>query len=406
MRGGEALRSPLEILCVSLIACISAALLLPGCVSPPQRGKLEVKLGADPRSARQLGLLLGEYANAFANTVKISADQMETRTAELSVRRAALQWKIKAVPAAFTAVSHEDPFLGLTDVWILAIQQRELFERDDASQIFGAEQGTAIDAARVLEERIEIVARMVVTSPDGIIDLKAFVRKFSRENPIEDLSFFRASLVPHYVKFVRERTDLVQELSAFRGYAETALGFALVGLNHAPEIARWQAELTLLDAETYPVIDRTLQSVDALGIAATQLTQVTADLNAEIDAQRDAVLRDLERQRIETLRDIEAMRRAAFADLAREREAVLSGLDLRLTGVLDSLRTERETLTAQVPLVAEQAGAAVMPLTREVIDHAFWRALQLLLVLLVVLVVSALVLRWTRKSDAAVAVQK
>ena len=146
-------------------------MLLPGCVSPPQRGKLEVKLGADPRSARQLILLLGEYANAFANTVKISADQIDARTDDFSVRRASLQWKIKAVPAVYTAVSHEDPFLGLSDVWILAIQQRELFERDDASQIFGAEQPIAIDAARLLENRIEVVARMVVTSPGGIAEL-------------------------------------------------------------------------------------------------------------------------------------------------------------------------------------------------------------------------------------------
>lgn len=389
-----------------LVACLTASALLAGCASAPQAGLLERKLSADPGSSRRLSLLIGEYANGFANTVKISAGRIETETADLSIRRAALQWKIRAVPTVFTAVSHEDPFLGLADVWILAIQQRDLFVRDDAPPIFGSEQFIAIEAAESLEYRIEQVARMTVTSPDGLAELESFVREFAAENPMEDLSFFRASLAPRYVQFVQENSDLVQDLSAVKGYAETALALALVALNHAPDIARWQAELTLLDAETYPVVDRTVQSVDALGLVATQLTQVTADLPTEIDAQRDSILRDLERQRIETLRDIEAMRRAAFRDLAREREAVLSGFDLRLDRVLTSVRSEREALTAQIPLVAERAGEAVMPLSREVIDHAFWRALQLLLVLLVVLVVSTLVLRWTRKTDASPAKTK
>jgi hypothetical protein len=179
------------------------------------------------------------------------------------------------------------------------------------------------------------------------------------------------------------------------------LNLALIGLNHAPEIARWQAELTLLDADTYPVIERTLQSVDALGAAAIDLKVVATNLPADIDAQRDAILRDIERQRVATLRDIERMRRAAFSDLTREREAVLSGIELQVDRVLGSVRIEREALSTQLPLVAERAADAVMPLTRDVIDHAFWRALQLLLVLFAVLLVSALALRWPRKRAIA-----
>lgn len=396
--GGNAPSSALVAQAAALFACLTVSVLVSGCASAPQTGLLERKLSADPGSSRRLSLLIGEYANVFANTVKISASRIEMETTDLSVRRAALQWKIKAVPTVFTAASHEDPFLGLADLWILASQQRDLFVRDESSPIFGDEQFIAIEAAEVLENRIEQVARMTVASSDGLSELESFVREFAAENPIEDLSFFRASLAPRYVQFVQENSDLVQDLSAVKGYAETALALALVALNHAPDIARWQAELTLLDAETYPVVERTVQSVDALGLVATQLTQVTADLPAEIDAQRGAILRDLERQRVETLREIEAMRRAVFADLAREREVVFTSLDLRLTRVLESVRTERETLTTEAPVVAERAGQAVLPLTREVIDHAFWRALQLLLVLLIVLVAGALLFRWARKS--------
>lgn len=391
----------LTILVSLMMAIVTVVATLPGCASPPARGILESEPEVAALSSRQLGLFVTDYANMFADTVKRSAGQIEARATTLSARRAALQWKIKAVPAVYTVASHEDPLFGLADLWVLAIQQRALFSRDDMADVFGADQSIAVGAARLLEQRIEAVARRTVKSPEAFSELERFVRNFAAQHPIADLSFVRDSIAILYVDFVQEQTNLRQELAAVKDYAQTALTLALIGLNHVPEIARWQAELTLLDAETYPVIDRTLKSVDALGAVAIDLKLVAASLPADIDAQREAILRDIERQRVATLRDIENMRRAAFADFSVEREAVLAGIELQIDRVLDSVRVEREALSTQLPLVAERAGEAVMPLTREVIDHAFWRALQLLLVLFAVLLVTALVNRAVRKRTAA-----
>ncbi len=381
---------------VILVVITGVVLLLPGCTSAPQRGKLERKLEADTLSSRQLGLLVGDYANTFADTVKLSADKIERQSSGLSARRAALQWKIRAVPAVYTVASHEEPLFSLADLWVLAIQQRDFFDRDDMEQVFGEGQAIAQAASRLLEERIELIARETLKSPEGFARLETFVRDFAAEHPIVDLSFVRDSLTPFYIKFVSDKSNLRQELAAVRGYADTALALALIGLNHVPEIARWQAELTLLDAETYPVIERTVDSMDALGAAAVDLKAVAADLPATIEVQRDALLRDIERQRVDTLRDIELMRRAVFIDLALEREAVLAGFEQQMQTVLDAVRSERLALTEELPAVAERATEAVLPLTREVIDHAFWRAMQLSALLAAFVFATIFVLRRTR----------
>jgi len=380
-----------------LIAMTCVSLLLAGCVSPPPRGKLEQNLQVDALGSRQLGLLVSDYANTFADAVKLSAKKIELNSTDVQTRRASLLWKIRTVPIVYTVASHEDPLYSLADLWVLAIQQRELFDRDDMSQVFGEQQFIAQATSRLLEERIEAVARKILTSPEGFARIETFAHRFAAEHPIADLSFVRDSLAPVYIDFMKDQTNLRQELATVRGYAETALSLALVGLNHAPEIARWHGELTILDAESYPVVDRTLSTMDALGVVATDLSVVVADLPVTIEKQRDAILGDIERQRVETLRDIELMRRAAFMDVARERELILAGIDLQMQTVLEAVRIERETLTGEIPAVAERAGQAVMPLTREVIDHAFWRAVQLLGLLAVLAIAAIFMLRMTHR---------
>jgi hypothetical protein len=382
----------------TFIATLGFACLLAGCTaSLSSRGMLERNPEAAALSSRQLGLLLTDYAKTFADAVKHSADLIQERTSDLSSRRAALVWKIRAVPAVYTVAAHEDPLFGLSDLWILSIQQREYFSREEMPRLFGEEQYIAVAVARQLEANIRTIARQTLTTDETFADLEKFVEEFAAQHPMEDISLARDSIGPLYIKFMEDRTDLSQALGAVGDYAETALTLALIGLNHVPEMARWQAELTLLDAETYPVIGRAVESMDALGVVAVDLKGVAEDLPVVIDEQRDAILGDIERQRAETLRDIELMRRAVFVDLGLEREAVLAGLEEQIQLVLAALGSEREALTAQIPTVAERAGQSVLPLTREVIDYAFWRGVQLSVLLAVLLLATILILRMTRK---------
>jgi len=378
------------------IAVAGVVMMLPGCGSTPIQSNLGRNLGVDAVSAQQLGLLVGDYANSFADTVKLSAFKIETGTPSLPVRRAALQWKIRAVPAVFTAVSRSDPLFALTDLWVLAIQQRDLFERDEMAHVFGEGQTIAQDASRLLEERIELVAGTILKSPESFEAIEKFARLFAAEYPIADLSFLRASLAPFYIKFMEGESDLRRQVAAVKGYADTALGLALVAFEHAPDMARWQAELMLLNAETFPVVGRTVETMDVLEGAVVDLRSVAVDMPEFIDMQRDAILLDIERQRVDTLREIELLRRAVFIDVGLEREAILAALDQQVQLVLDGIRLEREAITGQIPDVAERAGQSVLPLTREVIDYAFWRAVQLSVLLAVFIIVAIVILRMTR----------
>jgi hypothetical protein len=146
-----------------------------------------------------------------------------------------------------------------------------------------------------------------------------------------------------------------------------------------PDLLRWHAELLALQMQRdfgddvvgdVASIDRSLAGIDAF-------LQTSPGL---IGAEREAVLSALETELATALAALDAQRTGTIEALGGEREMVLSRLDGELEQAIAAVREERVAVLAALDEASSDAVERSRLAARDVVDHAFWRTLQLLLV--------------------------
>jgi hypothetical protein len=350
-----------------------------------------------------VGLLLHETSLLFSRKLVATADEMGTG-APLAVRRNALLWKVHAVPTIFLAASQEDPRFAMVDLWILAVQMHEFLSRGRGTALFGASQAAATETARRMEEDAVRVAHRAFPSPQRYAKAEQIVTKFAAAHPIENIYFVREPVTPYYLELLREETGLFASIARAEGYAETATRLALFAVKYMPEMARWQAELALLDAESYPVVAGTTSALATMARAVGNFERLAIDLPKTLESERRALLEDADRQRRESFRDLERMREATFRDVSKEREAtlaavrgereaLLAAMRDEISRTLDQAGRERAALAGAFPEIATKLGGTALPHLKEAIDHLIIRIALLLAVVGALCVVAWLLLR-------------
>ena len=147
--------------------------------------------------------------------------------------------------------------------------------------------------------------------------------------------------------------------------------------------ARWEAELFKADllaelpvAQALPLAERAVKSaeqavatVDRLAPAIERAVVVAEAAPKLISSEREAAAKSLHDELTRTIEFAQQERIAAFEHISRERVAALK--ELR-----EAMTTERQALTQDID-----------QMSLKVVDHAFWRAAQLLAVVLVFLAI-------------------
>ena len=171
-----------------------------------------------------------------------------------------------------------------------------------------------------------------------------------------------------------------------------------------PQIARWQGEILLLQSErdvlTKPVnniedIDRRLGTIDENFGTVTGFVTGTP---AMIAAERTLMLEALARERTTLLTEVDRERVATLASLTAEREAILAAIaDMRGATFTDlGIQTERglDRMDKLSTATVQDVGRV----SKDTIDHLFWRALELLLVGCAAFAILTLTLRRTTRA--------
>lgn len=117
----------------------------------------------------------------------------------------------------------------------------------------------------------------------------------------------------------------------------------------------WQTELAVIeavDASAVPALG------DAAGEGLVAITRLTQEIPALVSRERRATLAEIDEQRVATLAALEGERKAVMTDLTRERESLVASVE-------------------------EMRGKTLKEL-RGLVDHAFVRLLQLLVLVAVV----------------------
>jgi hypothetical protein len=374
-----------------IIAALLLAVVVSGCSFAMPKAKMKASVHAQKDVAanyNQIRLRLRAMVGPACGEIEQTADQIIAGTTNAAVQRAALLWKIEGVPALRAALFQPDPFTAQFDSWVLCFQMADYFETGPGQAALGESSPIAVGACRRLEGEMNRVAASMTISGD-VTKGRAFAKKWAREHPIQHSISDRESTLSR----VLER-DSSGSISTGQAVAEITT--TVDDLNRRLEIysdqlfrqGRWEAQLFKTElmaelpvAQALPLAERTVKSVeqavatvDRLAPAIERAVGVAENAPKLIASEREAAIKAVQDELTRTIKFVQEERVAALDRLTSERLAAIQ--DLQVTFV-----AERKALTQDLEQIS-----------LKVVDHAFWRAAQLLAAVLVLLAIGLVAL--------------
>jgi hypothetical protein len=270
------------------------------------------------------------------------------------------------------------------DTWVLVNQMADYFERGPGNAMLGDSAGIAVAACRRMEEDFNRLVGSLTISGD-VSKVRAFAKRWAADHPIRYAIAGRETAVGRVLErdaatfhttgaVVAELTTAVDDLGRrIELYSE-----------QLPRQARWEAEafksasLSELQLDrVFPLAERAVGSAERAAASADRLTPVAERALGLVEGapkllvgERDAVIKSLQDELTRATGFVEKERIVALEYLTNERIAALN--EMRAT-----LAREREAVTQDIEHIS-----------LKVVDHAFWRAAQLVALILVALFVA------------------
>ena len=343
-------------------------------------------------SAAELRLQLNDLAGLFDGTIEQAADRVIASTTDKAIERHALLWKINAIPIAYRALFQNDPGVAYLDTLALSMQMVDYFETGYGRSDFGQWHVIALEASRSLEKTVGDLGLKIRTDGQDS-PIQSELQAFASENQIERGFTYRHTVVPVLDKFLgQEEMDALQTVGSLVVKVEDISYQVARYMDLMTKQARWQAELILTDTDIVTDIKSGTASLDELGSAAAQMmpileqtpNMVAREREALLSALRDertGVLKDIDRQRIETLIYLTKERLAATSDMRSMQSVLMDLMSKERAAVMGSIDEQRIALFVEIESIGIRMVETAQQQSKNVIDHFFIRLFQLVVVI-------------------------
>jgi hypothetical protein len=404
LRRGQSTKTTARVVQWSCCFACSLMLLTLGCTAHNTRKASSFKSAKNiTSSAPELSSRNQSLLALYSAEIETAADTIISESHSPAAQRQALIWKAEAIPVMQTSLLNSDPVAALLDSWAFIFQMTAYMERPASKQRMGKSYPVVIETLRNMEAEME---RLILTAAPtaNVADLRQRVGAWAEAHPIQASLTGRQSVDPDVIRKVGQ-SDLGIKTS-IKTLAE-GLGDFTARLDsynvYLPKQARWQAELLLTDFTNDPKISNALSNIAELSDSAKEATSsidrmpdlvnqtrdmMTANIASQrlsaqafFDEQRIKTLFALQQERIATMAAMDGERLAATADFRKERQAALE----TLRGQEIAVMTEFEAFSAKTTQDLDAKG-------RGLIDYLFLRALELMLLMMVLCAVVAWVL--------------
>ena len=378
------LTTPARCVMVTAQAIAAATLLIAvaascaGCGVSMRGRNVETRAGTKMvANVNQVRLRMRSLVGPMCGEIERAADQIAAETDDPAVRRAAIRWKIEAVPALSAALFQPDPFTAVMDTWVLLNQMADFFETGAGRQQLGDSSVLAVESCRRLEQEMADVTAPMLVSGD-VSKVRDFAKKWAAEHPIR------------YAITARETTlslaleqDLPESWSSGEAVAEITTSIddfnrrLDVYSDHLFRQIRWEGELLGSDlglADLTPLAERAVQSaeratatLDSLAPAFERAVAVAEDTPALVASERKAAIDAFGADLTRTIAFLQQERIAALQQVTSERIAAIRAIS-------EAMTVERKALDQDLNRMG-----------LELVDHAVWRLAQLVAAVLIVL---------------------
>jgi hypothetical protein len=356
---------------------------------------------------------LSGFAARFAGIVSDAAEDISAATDQRSIRRRTLIWRMQMIPPVQEAAFSDTAQQGYLRILGIAVAQSLYLREGEGRDLFGAQQPIAIDAAAQLQaDAAEIGSRLL--TPERQAKVMAEVEALTAKNPIVGRNFSLQRLHSAGAT-IRTNESLMGVLTlplapfralegvdsgaeAIRDFNATARQFSLI-VAQLPDQLRTEMELLFYDVEDRETVVHSVAAIEAMAASAERASLAIERLPADVQkslADSQGALQEANKALL-TARDImvplaqvsENVKLAgdswaALFPKKRDDEPPGRPFDIRewqstaaqigtSANELRALATEINTLTG-----GSQLEAAV--------DHATWRAAQLVALFFALLV--------------------
>lgn len=377
----------LQLLLLGACACLAA------CVPQTQGTRSiqqapRVEASAEELAARNRSLLA-----VYSSELEQAADRILLAAADDSARRQALEWKAEAIPTLQATLLNRDPLAATMDAWGYLVQMQTYLRQPAVAHAFGGSEPVASAALQHMVEQMEqLVLRAAPTA--NLADLRRRVRGWADAHPLQGNWGGRESVDAEFIKLVGQGD--VGALASLRALQE-GLGDVTARLDaynaYLPKQARWQAELLVGDLGRDPQFRSTAaslikasQALDQVSATLAQVPQLAgqagAEVNATVDAQRQAAQAFFREERLETQAFLAQQREAAQAGVQEERLAATADLRGGRQAVLAAVAQNLATALVAARAISQETVRDAATRARGLIDYVFWRALELVVVIL------------------------
>ena len=425
-----------------MLVLLVAAGLLSGCGIT---NRLFRDRAAEERAAAllQTQLSVMRFADEYTARVTERVGVFQQSTDDPAERLAAQSWLVSQATSAFTIAAGSNPELNVIDMLVFATLSRMVIEDRWVGEIYGARAEGLLAAHRALESRAWSFAPSLL-SPVQIKELRSGIEAWHRENPLgravpfihlEDIAFVTNATLTGTTSSgsifsflgidpLSNLDPAVREIAQTRQLAERAVYYA----QRAPKLISMEAQRLAFELAMTPESVRLLQNADRVGGAAQTAGNLAADLPRLLAEERSAAIEQLTGildQRQGELQALVVELRSALeaggstSDSVRETIVTLDALLARfdrpasanartdtrpfdVTEYTEGLRVLGET-AQQLQVLLTQADAKAPALTQlserasdrvaSLVDHVFWRLVQLAFVLIGTCLLGALTYR-------------
>ena len=282
-----------------------------------------------------------------------------------------------------TSLLNTDPIAAVLDTWAFLFQMTAFMEQPTLKQTMGNSYPVVAETLRNMEAEME---RLVVSAAPkaNLADLRQRVRSWAEAHPIEDSLASRQSADPDVIRKVGQ-TEL-GTMASIKALAESMgdLSARLDSYNlYLPKEARWQAELFVADLERDPQVNAALSYLGTLANTAAKIDNERLSTQDFVRRERLQTLDNLQQQRMATIAALHAERLGATADLHAERLGATADLRKERQTLLSALRDDEAAVMNDIKATSEVDIKTLAAKGHDLIDQLFLRAVELMLLTLV-----------------------
>lgn len=358
-------------------------------------------------SSQDLRGRVRSLARPLAGIIERSADWVIKGTDDPNIRLKALIVKTEAIPALFEALFRKDPGVALIDASAFIEQFRQDIVESNNNLLNDEQKAILDDASDEMKQRLQAVFLRAGASQSDVDEFWVDIEGWARRHPIDGNFAVRdstSSLLKSWGTV--SKANLGSAISSTQAELADFAARADIYAEHLPRQSRWQAQILVEEMMAKGIIT---DAIDQAGTFPVSIEGLPIDIEAFSEGLIDDLLSEMPQvgQWIDDERDVSfgfltSERRAILSQITAERIAILEAVAAERIAILSTVESERE-LIVEVLKAERKASfvdleaivsSALVSARRELIDHIFIRALQLLALILPIVFIGALFLIW------------